>query len=210
MKYVSNKVGCYFSTMLFFNLLHILKIFNDKNIEPDKWNFPTLKNIIKFDWVMPSWNNIEIFIITFEIIIGIIFLVKIFIYNDDKISQNTKGKTYTINEITDQTQCEYFGKYSLLILTSISLPTNNNIFSFVIFFFVQITIGIVYVYNNLIYINPILTLTKYRIYSCNCDGEDTKDRKLVVITKKELEQTDKIIIRNTNNTVIKLGGNNET
>ncbi len=204
MKIVSSKVGCYFSTMIFFNALHILKIYNDEKVEPCKWTV-LLNSIKNKEWVNPSCNNIEILLLVIEIIIGAVFLAKIIIHNDDKRYENTKGRTYTIIDFEDKTQCEYFGKYSLLILTSISLPTNNNLYSFFIFFFVQITIGIVYVYYNLIYINPILSLLKYRIYSCRCTYNDTEKKSLVVITRRELKEEKEINIRNTNNTVIKLG-----
>lgn len=205
MRLISSKVGCYFSTMLFFNVLHILKIFNDKNIDSSKWEFPSIENIKNIKWILPSLNNVKILILVIEILIGVVFLIKIITSMDDKLSANTKGKTYSIITLNDQTQCEYFGKYSLLILTSLSLPTTNSVFAFVIFFFVQLTIGIVYVYYNLIYINPILSLFKYRTYVCDCKNSDSGSKNLIVITRRVLKASDTINIRNTNNKVIKLG-----
>ena len=197
-----HKTGCYFSTLIFFNSLHLLKMKVDQSVLFMFWSTG-----IKL-------NNIKSFIIGAEILIGIVYTIVLFLKNDDKHGDET-GKEYRVYEVKNETERTYLGKFSLLILTSLSLPTSNNIWSLIIYFAVQILLMFIFIYGNLIYVNPILTMAKYKVYRCSCILQDNKGGikepdELVIISYRQLKKDCIFNIRNTNNKLIKLGNKNET
>ena len=192
------------SSLIIFNVLHLLMLGNKQAFYALFW---------KLDKISP--NNIKAIIIILEIIIGIIYTARLLLANDDNFHNHSAGKKLKICSLKDNTENTYFGKFSLLILTSISLPTENNIYSLIVYIIVQATIGIIFIYKDLFYINPILTLLKFNVYSCEClEQKDTQQRldqkKFTIISKNELKKDQIVTIRNTNKTILKLGKQNES
>ena len=198
-RFTISKIGCFTSSMLMFNALHLLNMGNNQAFYAWFWKCNAF-----------CLNNTKAIIIGLEILFGILFTVRILAKNDDKLKNKQTGKKLNIIDIKDDTESTYLGKYSLLILTSLSLPTTNNIYSFLIYFIVQITLGVIFIYKNLIYINPILTILQYNIYRCNCEEKGSvydknKSKNHIILSKSKLTVGSEVTIRNTNNTLLKLG-----
>lgn len=168
----------YFSCMLLFNVIYFCKLFYNAPWIIDDHN-SCVKNI--FNWI-------TFVIVLFCLLLSIGATIYVACKNDTPNEKQTKGKTIEI--VNDITGTNYLGKFSLLVLTGLSIPANEDWLSLVIYLAVFITIGIVYIKENLIYINPILTICNYSIYEGILD-DGTK----VVILAKDMK-TGKIIVKN--------------
>lgn len=191
MKLLRTRIMGYFSTIFFLNILYIFKKINNKNI---MFIFADNRH-----WTLPYYCDIVIMVIlAIEIILGVIFFIAM-LFTSDKIKEkNTKGKNIELINLNNITQQEYFGKYSLLILTGLTLPTDSSIIAILIFIIIQLSLGVIFIYYNLIYINPLLLIFKFQVYFC-----DDKNSKIVIITKENLNGKSSIKINNTNRKIIK-------
>ena len=105
--------------------------------------------------------------------------------NDTIKQKNTKGKQVRILEMQDNTSDNFFSKFSLLVLTGITIPVCEGIFSLIIFLLIFISLGLVYTDKNLIYINPLLSLLHYNVYRCKCIQDETVKREYCFFKRGE-------------------------
>lgn len=155
-------MGYYLSCMVVFNIIFFIRyIFSGEN-----------GTIIKLDFCKwPAYMDILAIILAgVMILIGIIYTIIIVSRNDnnERKGSNEKGCVYIIKGYEDITTENYLGKYSLLVLSAISLPVGANVLSLAIYIIFVITIGIIYIKREMIYMNPILTLLNYNIFKCQC------------------------------------------
>ena len=111
---------------------------------------------------------------------------------------NKTPKTKVCVIKTDNVTGQYFfGYFSLFILVAVHLAL-YTVSDIVLFFIINIIIAIVYIHNNLYYINPLLNLVGYNVYkvTCNFDGED---KQLNVFIKDSLVKSGQIEIYSTFN-----------
>ncbi len=135
---------CYYlSCMTLFNLLYALLIFSTKN----------------------RCNFMFIFCL-FLTTAGIFTTVYILIKDDSQDETYVTGKKFEVLTVENQTSDNYFTNFSLIVLASISLPTNQNLAVFLLLILIEISLGIVYINESIYYMNPILSLSGYRIYRC--------------------------------------------
>lgn len=188
-----HKIGCFLTTMILYNVIYLLKTVENNTIK--------IRN--------PDINTIRFLFLILLMIVGLIYIIFLLIKNDNNnYEENTKGQSYKIIQIKNRTGELYLGQYSVIILTSLSLPTAPSLIACTIYLIVFATLGTIFVYKNLIYINPILTLCGYNVYDITyievkCGQEKTGEKKLTVISRQILNQNDVLLLRNTHSDVIK-------
>lgn len=165
----------YASCMMLFNLIYLMKnlmsnIFCPSCMNWDSWHY-------RFDVL--SFGVASLFLI-----IGIASTFFICNSNDCVKGSNTEGTRVTIRKIYDDTSDTFFSKFSLLVLTGLSLPVCSGLFGFIIYLIVVISIGLVYTDKNLIYINPFLSLLHYSIYRCVCIIDGNNEEKQYYFFKR--------------------------
>ena len=102
-------------------------------------------------------NTLNLTLLIILTILGIIGVIWSIAFNHDKsIEINIVSKT----NITDQ---HFLGYFSLFVLFSLSFDL-SKISMFMVFLLIIILIGIVYIKNNLYYINPFLNILGYNFY----------------------------------------------
>lgn len=114
-----------------------------------------MKNIVWFN----SFGDIVISV--FVGITVILFISLITLLSNSKKSQK---EDFFIAEIENETDKHFFNYFTLYFLPCIGLSLNNEVDIFVLTVVIFL-IGIVYISNDLIYINPMLTLLGYKVYS---------------------------------------------
>ena len=118
--------------------------------------------------VLNSLNLTLLIILTILGIIGVIWSIPL--NNSKSIEIQIISKT----NITDQ---HFLGYFSLFVLFSLSFDL-SKISMFIVFLLIIIMIGMVYIKNNLYYINPFLNILGYNFYDVTykIKGEDIERR----------------------------------
>ena len=117
--------------------------------------------------ILNSLNLILLIILTVLGIIGVIWSI---VYNhDEPIEIQIISKT----NITDQ---HFLGYFSLFVLFSLSFDL-SKISMFVVFILILIMIGMVYIKNDLYYINPFLNILGYNFYDITYTTLDSQELK---------------------------------
>lgn len=179
-------IGYYLSCMSLFNLIYLLSI-----LGADKDNTKGDSNVY--------------FLLFIVLLITIGWVCTYFIMNsnDELTDSSSKGKRVTIEKINDFTGSNYFGNFSLVVLTSLSLSTNINCYSIVVYIVILIALGVVYIKKSLFYMNPLLSLFNYSVYKCNLQKKSGEF--IFVVRNRALKENDVVVYRNTNNRFIRLG-----
>lgn len=120
----------------------------------DKGRFINIfnRNFIWFDEV----NDYALVILVILVVISLIYLVV-------KIKSTSGEKYYKIISVEDETSNYYFNYISVYLLSCLGL-TLNNIVDVFILFFIMFIVGIIYISNNMTYMNPTLNLLGYKVY----------------------------------------------
>ena len=126
-----------------------------------------INNNLSFN-VLNSLNLCMLLILTILGVVGIIWSI---VFNHDKpIEIIILSKT----NITDQ---HFLGYFSLFVLFSLSFDL-SKISMFVVFIIILVLIGVVYIKNDLYYINPFLNILGYNFYDITykVKGSDKLER----------------------------------
>lgn len=128
------------------------------------------------------------------ILVGIIGLIFIINY------KNKEYSTVTIiskQNLTDQHFLNYFSLFVLLALTF-----DLSKFCFVcVFVVLQVFIGIVYIKNNIFYVNPLLNILGYSFYDIVYKNDQGEKKEMRIFYKGELsvgDQEYKLYVSNRN------------
>lgn len=169
-------VGYYLSCTIFFNIIYFLNCCANGLA----CNVLEHMNNKDFLFTFTEWMNLfTAFISVMFTLFGIV-ATKLIIARDDSIlTTNTLGRTITATQVENMTNENYFANYSLIVLTGLALPAMKGVWSLLIFLLVWFSLGIVYINNAMIYMNPILSIKKYCVYKCR-SKEDGKTYFLVV------------------------------
>lgn len=190
MKNHIDNIGYYLSCTLLFHFVYLINFLANSDILNSKF----------------EWTQFILFLICFIFIgAGVCFTVCMFC-NDDAIhSEATKGNKIVVANLKDLTGENYFTNYSLLVLTGVSLPVDKGIYSIILYLLVVFSVGIVYIRQKMIYMNPILTLLKVNIYECeNAESKKPDERKYMILANKfELENGDKINYQNVSKKILR-------
>ncbi len=109
--------------------------------------------------------------------IGLILIIKV---------GNDKYKTITITSkknITDQHFLNYFSLFVLLALTF----DLSKICFVCVFVVILIFIGIVYIKNNIFYVNPLLNILGYSFYDISYVDEDNREKEIRIFFRGTLD-----------------------
>lgn len=121
---------------------------------------------------------------TFFILLIIVIIVGSFgtfkIIYDDQL-KSTYVTIVESNNITDQ---HFLGYFSLFVLSAVSFDL-SKVNMAVVFVFIIVMIGIVYIKNQLFYINPFLNIFGYNFYKISYI-EDNKTKTDFVFCKKDI------------------------
>lgn len=121
---------------------------------------------------------------TFFILLIIVIIVGSFgtfkIIYDDQI-KSTYVTIVESNNITDQ---HFLGYFSLFVLSAVSFDL-SKVNMAVVFVFIIVMIGIVYIKNQLFYINPFLNIFGYNFYKISYI-EDNKTKTDYVFCKNDI------------------------
>lgn len=156
-------MGYYLSCMVAFNAIYLLRyLLSGCNA-----------NLIQFDFSQwRSWIDIfTIVLVGVSLLWGIIYTICILFRNDLCKEEKELGDVYFIQNKEDITAENYLGKFSLLVLSGLSLPVVENVLSLVLYIIFFLAIGIIYIKKRLIYMNPIITLFNFTIYRCCCKSK---------------------------------------
>lgn len=121
-----------------------------------------------------SFNTLNTAMLCFLLLLsifGIIVLVDCL----KKCKHNAK-QTITIISKTNSTDQYFLGYFSLFVLFAISFEIEMMSMAFV-FIFVLVFIGIVYIKNDLYYVNPLLNILGYSFYDIQYKTEDDEQIK---------------------------------
>lgn len=176
----------YFSCMLLFNLIYLSRICYDFG-----------ENVCEYLQNMPKFytNIATLAVVSVSLIISMITTLLVFYHDDSPSNKQTKG--IELQVLRDITGSNYLGKFSLLVLTGLSIPVNKDWLSLMVYLLVFIAIGIIFVKKNLAYINPILAIFNYSVYECV-----SKDEQHVVVLAKNANAKVFRVRNNSKNTYI--------
>ena len=119
-------------------------------------------------------NIISLFFFIFLIILGVFGAI---LSINHKNTPSTKIKIIKKKSITEQ---YFLGYFSLFVLFALTFEL-EQICMFIVFILIIILIGIVYIRNDLFYINPFLNILGYNFYNITFEVFDDKKSKHTVI-----------------------------
>lgn len=122
------------------------------------------------------FNSFGDWMITIFTIISIglsIFLIVLI-----KRSTQSGKEPYIIVEVENETDKHFFNYLAVYFLPCIGLSISSISDVFVLMS-IMLIIGIIYVSNDLIYINPMLILGKYKVFSAKVKHIDNNDGKII-------------------------------
>ncbi len=106
-----------------------------------------------------------------------------FVYLWRKLKNTKSEKCYEVQEVRDETSNNYFNYISVYLLSCIGLSLNNIVDIFVLVF-LMVLVGYIYITNNLIYLNPMLSMMGYKVYNTKLCARATKEEiEGIVISK---------------------------
>jgi hypothetical protein len=125
-------------------------------------------------------NTIVLITLCVFIVVGIVGLLAIINNKDDTIQ---KIKVLSKKNLTDQHFLNYFSLFVLLALTFDLSKICFICVLIVIMFF----IGVVYVKNNIFYVNPLLNIMGYSFYDITYEDDGNQTKEIRIFYKGELE-----------------------
>ena len=126
-------------------------------------------------------------LLMFLVIIGVSCVMYVFF--SKKIAQSTI-QIDSANNVTGQ---YFFGFFSLFVLVAVHLEL-YTVCDIILFFLINIIIAIVYIHNNLYYINPLLNLIGYNIYKITYI-KDGQEKNINIFVKDKLDISNKVIAK---------------
>lgn len=183
------EIGYYLSSTVLFNLIYALKVFGT--------NWRDGKAIC-------TSNMISFSLAVLFLIIGLLFTNLICRSDHSVQDANTAGETVEILSCQDITSDSFFSKYSLLVLTGNSLPVFQNFASLTIYSLVFITIGLIFVSQEMYYLNPILTLRGYKTVRVECKKDGKNVNCCIMFQSGCLKVGTKLQFLNTGSKIVRL------
>lgn len=132
-------------------------------------------------------NFVNITTIIVLVLLSIVGIVGVLFQINCKSKEQIEIKVISKKNLTDQHFLNYF---SLFVLLSLTFDLSKLSFVFV-FIVILIFIGIVYIKNNIFYINPLLNIMGYSFYDIVYLDSDGKKKELRIFFKGELKIREK-------------------
>lgn len=132
-----------------------------------------------------------------------------FVYLLASLKRSKGDKQYKVIEVEDKTGELFFSYISIYLLSCMTLSLNRIVDCFV-FLFTMIIVGIIYVKNDMQYLNPIMNILGYKIYSCKLNSVFTNDngiKTIVIVPNDTVVRKDRTIKGTIKNGFIVCGKN---
>lgn len=168
------KIGLYLSS---FSPLFILIIIKE------------LVEIMNGNWSFNFLNTSLLITMGLFLIVGIFSLI--FIYKEIKNSPVKEIKIIGKKNITDQ---HFLGYFSIFVLFAVTFEIEMYSMA-LIFLIVLILIGVVYIRNDMYYINPLINVLGFSFYDIECVDKNDKNHKFRVFHKGKLLIGQKYLIQ---------------
>ena len=190
------KFGYYLSCMLLFNMIYALSIIADGKV------------LKKYCGHYKVAGITTLIIVCICFLLEVCFTLRILRLNDVENNIVSTGKQFKVLSVKNLTGENYFSNFSVIVLTGIALPSNPNWWVLAIFLLIEVTLGIVYIKQNMFYMNPVLSLLNYNIFECTGEdavtGEKYKDVCYFVTKELEIVQEEVIKYKNINSHIIRI------
>lgn len=137
-------------------------------------------------------NNLHFNITNTCVLIVLFLLTAIGIIGLNRIIKNNHSPNEEVvvvskKNLTDQHFLNYFSLFVLLALTF----DLSKICFICVFVIILIFIGIVYIKNNIFYVNPLLNILGYSFYDIEYIGKDGNKHEIRIFHKGKIELNDK-------------------
>lgn len=136
-----------------------------------------LIEIINKNWTFNFLNTFLLIILIFMLISGSYSLISLI--KDVNNAKCQKIKIISKNNTTDQ---HFLGYFSLFVLFAISFDIQMYSMA-IVFLMVLVMIGIVYIKNDMYFINPLLNIFGYSFYDVECMSQSGEVFKIKVFYK---------------------------
>ena len=151
-----------------------------------------LKELIELITQNYKVNFLNILVIIFLICLISLGIIGIYLQINNKEQKSLKVKIIFAENITDK---HFLGYFSLFVLFAITFDL-SKISMLLVFVFIMIMIGIVYVKNKLFYINPFLNILGYNFYNIKYLIEDEgKQKSTKIFYRRELKINDLYFVK---------------
>jgi fatty-acid desaturase len=110
-------------------------------------------------------------------IFGLLAIIK------QKTNEQAKIKVISKKNLTDQHFLNYFSLFVLLALTF----DLSKICFICVLVVIMVFIGVVYIRNNIFYINPLLNIMGYSFYDITYEDEDGERQEIRIFHKGKIE-----------------------
>ena len=178
-------VGYYLSCMFLVNLLYVTSIVQRCILQ--KY---CASNIIY--WFILS------FLLTIIWFISTIFIV---IKDDSKENIVSTGRIFKIVTIDNLNEKNYFINLYIIILVGVLAQIKSCTLMRLSYLLIEIIFGIIYIRDEMYYINPIYILLEYNIYRCTGKDAVTNDNfpgeYIFIVNRNPLEKNEIINYKNT-------------
>lgn len=178
------KISYYMSSMILFNVFYIIK--NLSLLFPHKSGLPYG---IKEVFLLICIGLSGIFLIW-----GSIYTIVIMVndYNPKPYENGIEYKFVTKQNITST---EFLGKFSLLVMTGLTIGSVPLWWGLSLYLIFYIAIAIIFIRCDMFYLNPVITLLGYEIYKCECTLN--REKKNLYFIVKGIDLNSKTSIRST-------------
>ncbi len=181
-----NKILLFLSSYIPLYILLIIKNILERITVDGKFVdiFSKFRDAIWFD----SINDYALLILSIVTIVSFVYLLV-------SLKRSKGDKHYKVVEVEDRTGELFFSYISIYLLSCMTLSLNRIVDCFV-FLFTMIIVGIIYVKNDMQYLNPIMNILGYKIYSCKLNSQFTKDKgikTIVIVPNDTIVRVDGII-----------------
>lgn len=178
------KLSYYMSSMILFNVFYIIK--NLSLLFPHASGTPFG---IKEIFLLVCIGISAIFLIW-----GLIYTIVIMV-NDYNPKPSENGNEYIFLSKQNITSTEFLGKFSLLVMTGLTIGSVPLWWGLSLYLIFYIAIAIIFIRCDMFYLNPVITLLGYEIYKCECTLN--KEKKNLYFIVKGIDLNSKTSIRST-------------
>ncbi|MCH5316231.1 MAG: hypothetical protein J1E81_09970 [Eubacterium sp.] len=190
------KTSYYMSSMMLFNVFYIVRVLSllDFSISINNYGVNEIMTLV------------NIGVASVCLIWGIIYTIIILTHNFNP-QPGEGGKEYSITEKKNITSSEFLGKFSLLVLTGLTIGSIAIWWGLILYILFYVAIGIIFIRYNMLYVNIIMTLLGYDIYLCECMTNNKSETIYFVVNNIDIESNQKLTSTYTNKKIIRLKGN---
>lgn len=142
-----------------------------------------LKVVFNFIFIESNETVFKISAIVIVSCITLAGLISLILICKTVASPQAKTTVLTVINADNNTSQKYFTHFSLFILTGLAIPVENSILCFILIVFLEVMLATVYIKENMIYLNPILNVLGYEVYTATCTDENNKRKKYIFLAK---------------------------